>query len=74
MRKMGMRWCGNSWINDLKKMERVGERSGRNIGIDEFGKRKGDRYGSVMVEDERGEILEVIECRDCWIVGNVLKE
>ena len=74
MRKMGITCCPNTCINHLKKIQRLPDRTARNIGIDDFAKRKGHTYGSVIVDHDTGEILELIDSRDSSVVANVLKQ
>ena len=74
MRKMGITCCPNTCINHLKKIQRLPDRTARNIGIDDFAKRKRHTYGSVIVDHDTGEILELIDSRDSSIVANVLKQ
>lgn len=58
----------------MKKIQRLPDRTARNIGIDDFAKRKRHTYGSVIVDHDTGEILELIDSRDSSIVANVLKQ
>ena len=74
LRKMGITCCPNTCINHLIKTRRSPARTAVNIGIDDFAKRKGHSYGSVIVDHDTNKILELIESRDSKVVAKVLEQ
>lgn len=73
LRKMGIACCPNTCINHLKKTIKSPDRTAVNIGIDDFAKRKGHSYGSVIVDHDTDKILELIDSRDSKVVAKVLE-
>ena len=73
LRKMGIACCPNTCINHLKKTRKSPDRTAVNIGIDDFAKRKGHSYGSVIVDHDTDKILELIDSRDSKAVAKVLE-
>lgn len=73
LRKMGIACCPNTCINHLKKTIKSPDRTAVNIGIDDFAKRKGHSYGSVIVDHDTDKILELIDSRDSKTVAKVLE-
>ncbi len=71
---MGVPCCPNTCINHLNKTRKEPSRTASNIGIDDFAKRKGHAYGSVIVDHDTGKVLELIDSRDSTVVANVLKQ
>ena len=74
LRKIGINCSPNTCINHLMKFQRVPNRTAKNIGIDDFAKRKGHTYGSVIVDQDTGKVLELIDSRDSVAVSNILKQ
>ena len=74
LRKMGIACCPNTCINHLKKTRKSPDRTATNIGIDDFAKRKGHSYGSVIVDHDTNKILELIDSRDSKAVAKVLEQ
>lgn len=74
LRKMGITCCPNTCINHLIKTRRSPARTAVNIGIDDFAKRKGHSYGSVIVDHDTNKILELIDSRDSKAVAKVLRQ
>lgn len=73
LRRMGIPCCPNTCINHLVKTRKSPARTAVNIGIDDFAKRKGHSYGSVIVDHDTNKILELIDSRDSKVVANVLE-
>ena len=71
--QMGIRCCPNTCINHLKKIKLTPDRTATDIGIDDFAKRKGHSYGSVIVNHDTGQIIELIDSRDSEEVAKVLE-
>ena len=74
LRKMGITCCPNTCINHLIKTRKSPARTAVNIGIDDFAKRKGHSYGSVIVDHDTNKILELIDSRESKVVAKVLEQ
>ena len=74
LRKMGITCCPNTCINHLMNTRKPIDRTAVNIGIDDFAKRKGHSYGSVIVDHDTNKILELVDSRDSKVVAKVLKQ
>lgn len=74
LRKMGITCCPNTCINHLIRTRRSPDRTAVNIGIDDFAKRKGHSYGSVIVDHDTNKILELIDSRDSKVVAKILDQ
>lgn len=74
LRKMGITCCPNTCINHLIKTGKSPVSTAVNIGIDDFAKRKGHSYGSVIVDHDTNKILELIDSRESKVVAKVLEQ
>lgn len=74
LRKMGIACSPNTCINHLMKTRKPIDRTAVNIGIDDFAKRKGHSYGSVIVDHDTNKILELVDSRDSKVVAKVLEQ
>lgn len=74
LRKIGITCCPNTCINHLMNTRKPIDRTAVNIGIDDFAKRKGHSYGSVIVDHDTNKILELVDSRDSKVVAKVLEQ
>ena len=68
----GIKCCANTCINHLLSLDWVPGRSAKNIGLDDFALKRGHVYGTVIVNQDTHEIIELVSSRDTEVIAEVL--
>jgi transposase len=69
-RKMGILTSGDTILRRLRSMPRVNVHCGNIIGIDDFAFRRGQHYGTIVVDHESGGVIDLLPDRSSATVEN----
>ena len=68
----GIKCSPNTCINHLLSLDWVPDRSARHVGLDDFALKRGHVYGTVIVNQDTHEIIELVASRDAEVITEVL--
>ena len=69
---LGIKCSPNTCINHLLSLDWTPDRSARNVGLDDFALKRGHVYGTVIVNQDTHEIIELVASRDAEVIAEVL--
>ena len=71
--RMGMATSPDTLLRRVKRLKNEPSEPPRVVGIDDWAWRKGQRYGTIVVDLERGEVIDLLPDRDAATVAAWLK-
>lgn len=70
---LGLPASRNTLLRCIRRMDRPPQPTPRVLGIDDWAKRKGLNYGTILVDLERGQVIKLLADRESDTVANWLK-
>jgi transposase len=75
--KMGIVISGDTILRRLRAMPPVGDHAGNVIGVDDFAFRRGQRYGTIVIDHESGGVIDLLPDRtsaslETWLTNRAI--
>jgi len=72
--RLGIGTSGDTILRRLRALPRTGGHPGKVIGIDDFAFRRGQRYGTIIVDHESGGVIDLLPdrtsaCLESWLAA-----